>query len=312
MIKYCPPLFEFPAMSIGWSELHFVYSWNRTNRYLALPDYICYNEQRCAISQSNIRFTKISEPSTTLSCELSHVRDFRGNWLFQIGFIRTRMQKLCSLATDAKENHCPENIQFQCGNKCLSKHRLRNNIPDCIDSFDELNYNNSCALNQKHRLTCTSNITGIEKVVCLPMTIIPQGQLVDCKSRVKLPHFPTLCDGYTEYRELVNKQIETDETNCEAWQCNNQYTRCDGIWNCQNGADETECFHSICNGLLGHPCLLRNTAEFICLPIANVSDGIVDCLGGIDEQQPCRKIKNERSGYRCLTNRTDNKQFANE
>jgi hypothetical protein len=312
MIEYCPPLFEFPAMSIGWSELHFVYSWNRTNISSFLPNYVCYNEQRCAISQSNIRFRKISEPSTVLACEPSNIKGFSGNWFPQVNFIRTRMQRQCSLATNIKEDICLANTQFRCDNKCLSKHRLGDHNRDCRDLSDDLKYTGSCNLNHKHRFTCTSNLTGIERVECVPIVATLSVLSNNCKIRVKLPHFPTLCDGYIEYKELVNKHIETDETNCEAWQCDNQYTRCDGVWNCQNGADEAQCFHPICNGLVGHPCLLIDTAEFICLPIANVSDGIVDCLGATDEQQACRKLLDGSIGYRCSTNRTDNKQFANE
>ena len=36
-------------------------------------------------------------------------------------------------------------------------------------------------------------------------------------------------------------KIETDETECEQWECNNIYTHCDEIWNCPNGEDEIGC-----------------------------------------------------------------------
>jgi hypothetical protein len=309
MIEYCPPLFEFPAMPIGWSQVHFVYSWNRTNIYSTLPNYICYDEQHCANNQSNIRFTKLSDSSTILSCQLSNISDFQGNWQSQVKFIRNYMHTQCSLTTNGKENNCLENTQFRCGNKCLSKNRLLDYFPDCPDRIDE-KYTDSCALNHQHRLKCIYDIAGNETTQCLPNAWFGNGN--GCKNIVKLPHFPTLCDGYKEYDENINGQIETDETNCEEWQCDNQYTRCDGVWSCRNGADEAQCFHPICNGSHGHPCLLLNTTELICLPTANADDGIVDCLGATDERQACRNLLNGKTGYRCLTNRTDNKQIANE
>ena len=55
--------------------------------------------------------------------------------------------------------------------------------------------------------------------------------------------FPTICDGFQELlsNHDIQNQNETDETECEQWQCNNIYTHCDGIWNCPNGADEIGC-----------------------------------------------------------------------
>ncbi|UJR19304.1 hypothetical protein I4U23_022433, partial [Adineta vaga] len=222
LMEYCPSLFEFPALSVGWSDLHFIYGWNRTNTSLGYPNYVCYNERRCSISQLNIYFKKKSE-----------------------------------------------------------------------------------SLNLKHRLACTFDIAENKQVKCLRIiNVLPQSRMI-CTDDLEIPHFPTLCNGLTEFEENI-------ETNCEMWQCDNQYTRCDGIWNCPNGEDENNCFHEICNGSIGQPCLLLYTAKYICLPIANISDGIVDCIGATDEQQACRNIEERVGKYRCLTNRTDNKQFANE
>lgn len=311
MLDYCPELFEFPAMSIGWSQLHFVYSRNRISIYPTFPDYICYDKWHCPTSQSDIHFTKISDPSLSLSCTHLNRSDFPKSWLLQIKSIRSQMHRQCSLNADADGNYCPENTQFKCGNKCLSKHRLVDQLNDCLNSIDEQR-NDSCTLNHKHRLTCTNNITGTEITKCFPNTMIFMGNRENCRSRVKLPHFPTLCDGYVTYREKVGQDMETDETHCERWLCDNQYTRCDGIWNCRNGADEAQCFHPVCNGSRGHPCLLRNTSALICLAIENINDGIIDCLGATDEQQACRNLQSGRTSYRCLINNTVDKQLTNE
>ena len=312
MVEYCPPLFEFPAKSIGWKDLHLVYSWNQTQRLANSPDYICYDAQYCAHPHMNtIHFTKLSNTSLTLSCETTNVNDLRGNWFVQVKSIQKHMQKQCSLTKTIKETKCLENIQFECGHKCLSKYRLLDNFVDCPDRIDEI-YNQSCSLNLKHRFNCTSKKTGIEITTCRPQTNLMDGMTDECRSKIKLPDFPTLCDGYLSYDEQIDQHIETDETNCEEWQCNNQYTRCDGVWNCVDGADETQCFNSICNGTSGHPCLTLDTNKFICLPVSRIHDGIVDCLGAIDEQKTCRESKSERPMFRCLTNSTKLQQLSNE
>jgi len=298
-------------MSFGWAQLHFVYSWNRTNRSPNLPDYICYDERYCSFPEIDIRFVKTSDPSVVLSCQFSNITNLRGDWFTQSKLLRQYMHSRCSLGIAIKEMNCLEQSQFQCDNKCFSKYRLVNNLRDCDDGSDEL-YNNSCSLNDQHRLRCTSHITGVEKTKCIIKTSILAGQQNDCKSDVKLPHFPTICNGYIDYSEKHGTLTQTDETDCEEWQCDNQYTRCDGVWNCRDGADEAKCFHPICHGIRGHPCLLIDTLEFKCLLFSQANDGIVDCLGATDEQHICRTFWERRSGYRCSPNSSHSIQFGNQ
>ncbi|UJR19398.1 hypothetical protein I4U23_022528 [Adineta vaga] len=125
--QYCPTLFEFPASSIGWNQLYFIYSWNRTGIGLYRPNYICFNEHSCA-----------------------------------------------------------------------------NTLLDCREGFDE-KFTNGCVLNDKHQ-------------------------------------------------------------------------------------DEAQCSQDVCNGIIGHPCLLPDTLEFICLPINRSNDGIIDCLGATDEPYLCKNF----------------------
>ncbi|UJR19419.1 hypothetical protein I4U23_022549 [Adineta vaga] len=305
IIKYCWPLFEFPASSIGWSDLHFVYGWNRTK-------HICYNEQRCSTSQTNFRFKKISDPSIILSCESSSIDNPTNGWLRQVRSSQRHTYGQCSFAIDVNDNFCSEKTQFRCGRKCISKYRIGDRRFDCSDLSDEILYKDTCNLNLKYRVRCKSDDPDSKGIVCIPSISISTMGENNCGQNGKLPHFPTLCNGYVEHTEYRNQRTETDEDNCEAWLCDNQYTRCNGIWNCPNGEDENNCFHEICNGSIGQPCLLLYTAQFICLPAANISDGIVDCIGATDEQQACRNILNGQTGYRCLTDRSDNKQFSNE
>ena len=310
MNEYCPPLFEFPAKSLAWKQAHFVYSWNQTSTMPYTPDYICYNEETCSISQPILYFTKLSESSVILACEIPNAGKYRGHWTFQLDTLRIQMIEQCSLNINGRKD-CSATNQFQCGNKCISKHRLVDGLFDCPNRIDE-EYNESCALNHKHRLTCARNRAGPPVIKCIPNTNLVMGLTSDCKSNIQLPHFPTLCDSYIDYRENINGRIETDETNCEQWQCDNQYTRCDGIWNCPNGEDETRCFHPVCRELIGHPCLLHNTTEFVCLSMAYINDGIIDCYGGTDEQSVCRRVIGEGTAFLCLPNGTNNQQLTDQ
>ncbi|CAF4510148.1 unnamed protein product, partial [Rotaria sp. Silwood2] len=104
-------------------------------------------------------------------------------------------------------------------------------------------------------------------------------------------YFQTVCDGVIDlllFPILINGQKHTDETECDMWQCNNSYTRCDGNWNCFNGAGEVNCPPSKCP-LFEHMCVSPLNNSLICLPIEKAGDGNVDCLGALDERQLCRR-----------------------
>ncbi len=282
-----------------------MFSWSETNTSDRTDLYVCYDAEFCVTSQSNIHFVKLSESSSSrnLSCQLESFFNYQRSWNTIVRNFRRNTNERCSSIINRTENDCLDTIQFQCGNKCLSKHRLVDYFKDCYDNFDE-QYNDSCALSDQYHRTCRDLEPGTNIMRCIPPVILRNSLEEFCKSTVRLPHFPTLCDGYEDYTE----ETETDETNCEKWQCDNQYTRCDGIWNCRNGADETRCSNPICNEIRGHPCILANTTELICLPVANADDGKIDCLGATDERHLCKESSLKTYGYRCM----DNKQIANE
>jgi hypothetical protein len=316
--KYCPSLFEFPAQPINWGDIHFFYSWNRTSTERFIPDYVCYNEQICGSLSSlpPIYVTLISENSTVLACQPADLFPFtpKLRWDEQLNVLRNIVRFRCSTSADEKRNSCSEPTQFRCGKKCLSKHRLVDYIPDCVDHSDE-NFNSSCSLNQKHRKTCTpkdistSTKYGVHCVLPTFANLIGGGS--KCAEQRQPFHFSIICDGFVEYEKIINGQRETDEMHCNEWQCDNQYTRCDGIWNCRNGADDAQCSHPVCKNIIGHPCLLPNASELICLPLSRTDDGKFDCLGGTDERYTCRTEYGDYE-YRCWNNHSDNKALTYE
>lgn len=63
--------------------------------------------------------------------------------------------------------------------------------------------------------------------------------IVDIRKNVV---FQYVCDGFVDLSaKLIDGRNETDESECEQWECDNIYTHCDDTWNCLNSADELDC-----------------------------------------------------------------------
>jgi hypothetical protein len=115
--------------------------------------------------------------------------------------------------------------------------------------------------------------------------------------------FQTICDGFIE---LIPVNIDgRNETECEQWECNNIYTHCNDVWNCQNGEDERNCIsYSTLNcSLTHHLCVSPETNQFMCLSNEKINDGNPDCLGGIDEPTLCRRYSASEHFY-CRNQRS--------
>ena len=307
MKTYCPPLFAFPAQPIAWSDIRILYSWERAVSDGANLNYICFNDRFCDPWLTSITILEMNNSTTRLTCQVlsqTNFGSYSSSWASEMYRIGWGFRTYCALTIADLEKECPESTHFRCGKKCLSKHRLVDTMIDCVDRSDET-YNDSCALNQKHRIRCMPLTNNLYADQCVPEVVgWHTFAAVQCNRIRNLPHFPTLCDGYVEYTVIINGTIETDETNCEEWLCDNQYTRCDGIWNCRNGADEIHCSRALCNNKDAHPCFLWNSSQPICLPISRANDGVIDCMGATDERYLCadqipQENEMERTRYRC-------------
>lgn len=235
----------------------------------------------------------------------------------------TLLADLYRLFRTCSSYHQPSSISnysnlYVCTNssKIISRHRLLDQINDCWHVDDE-SYTESCSLSiPNHRFQC--NIT--DRTVCLARVRV-NDDVDDCNDRSdersfyddqredpweEEISFTKTCDGFTEVSPpiLIDGRNETDETECGYFPCNNTYTRCDGIWNCFDGADEINCEWPPMCPLMHHWCLSPVDGNYTCLHINRVNDGIVDCFGATDEVGFCREkcIKGICPSYRHLNN----------
>jgi hypothetical protein len=271
------PVFHGHILFGYWTKTVYYY---RTVRTTIIPDFLCYDVQRCPFFPYDFKidnYTCIDSRKIGLT-KWDYIREFFGQCL--------------TIDQNGNETHCVHPSLFHCPNtsKCISKHRLVDGISNCYEKIDETD-NDSCQLNDKHRFRCSSENKCISRILVGDNFNNWYGKEDEMIPMYNKLFYKNLCNGYTHHLPiLVNEQNETDETNCEQWPCNNQYTRCDGAWTCLNGADELNCNPlSKCYPNY-HECISPTTFDIICLPLNQSNDGKMDCLGGTDEREHCRNL----------------------
>ncbi len=317
----CPSLFVFPEHPIVYGHIMFVHTNERPQNRESVrkPMYLCYNKHLCP------KLFRVQNSSNDITCtDLHHLNVPGVKYGKYRNFIRGIVEifRQCP-SIDVIENTslCLNTGLFVCRDvpNCFSKHRLVDGIDDCNVPNDELG---SCSVNHTHRFHCTS-----ESNRCIsPFSV--HNQYDDCiggedemaeadvrqhtKNYVPLQ---ILCDGFEEYSINKGKKFieadETDETHCDLWPCDNQYTRCNLYYNCSNGADEAGCPWTSCPPK--HlPCIDPISKNMTCLPLALVNDNISHCLGSSDERYMCRTLEtwslpnarykcwNESNEYACI------------
>ncbi|CAF1533816.1 unnamed protein product [Adineta steineri] len=261
---------------------------------LGTPDFICYDQKRCPFFIPTL---------TVENYTCMHIN--ASNWLFNSDFYEPFVS--CNqLFESTNDTHCPHSTMLRClgTNKCISKRRIMDGISDCYSDFDESLSANSCALNDTDRFQC------ISEQKCLRPTLV-NDRTAHCVGKedefvqdsiithIRQLHFSAICDNWIDMLNLTN---ETDETLCgEQWQCVNQYTRCNSVWNCPKGIDEINCSSSFMCPADHHPCFFRKNETMGCLHMRYAEDGIVDCLGATDERSYCKSQnpKDSFKSYRC-------------
>ncbi|CAF4055904.1 unnamed protein product [Adineta steineri] len=295
-VKDCPPAFIAPTFPVWDGHVRFGYFSNATsvNIFGYEPDFVCYNKELCpflipTFTLDNHTCLHYDRLNLTLSDTVYDI--FRAcNQLFQ-----NDKESICQDSTTT--------VRCLGINKCISKRRIMDGFADCYNAFDESIAANSCELNDKHRFQCTS------EQKCLSLLLVNDGN-AQCTGKedeaflngiaVTIDHLPfsSFCNNWVDIVPIAN---ETDETHCEQWPCVNQYTRCNGAWQCPKGIDEINCLSKFQCPANHHPCLSPQSRKMDCLHINRIEDGIIDCLGSTDERSHCRlqQPENEFMRYRC-------------
>ncbi len=296
--KDCPPIFDFPNGFRLYGHVRLLYTNNNTvliDSNSIIPAYVCYEKNLCDFLSPTINLTISNNETVTCrrfqELNLIHEGYVLGQTIFEL-------QKLFHACYSIDNSIFCENETtslFHCPNsrKCISKHRLLDAVRDCGGDEDE-SYGDSCDLNDKYRFKCEVDGRCIVSALvrdnghdCAEDTDEKDQTIQAYEKQIS---FQTLCDGFVELAPLmINGSEETDETDCEHWLCNNTYTRCDGFWNCPNGADEVNCHSMPICPPSEHICISTITHNITCLPIDKANDDKFDCFGGTDERYYCRK-----------------------
>ncbi|CAF1474327.1 unnamed protein product [Rotaria sp. Silwood1] len=205
---------------------------------------------------------------TTFTCYV-HLQCNRGSALSCLDWSEICDEKIDCIDGGHDEEYCWQLEINDCGNdeyrcnieQCIPYAFFRDDslIPNCLDAFDEV------SKFQDKRDNCDKSEPTF---ACEDVTI---------------------CDGYTELIPITINGL--NETECEQWQYNNTYTRCDDFWNCLYRADEIDCdsLSLLACSLHHHIFLSTETKRLTYLSIEKANDGKIDCFGAIVEPKFCRE-----------------------
>ena len=283
-LEQCESLFQFPTVPVQF-QVYFLYKDLPLRINLGkglMPDYICYNEELCdSFTPDFFHGDHACLDATELIFTLDSIRNTWDELMLLIG----ERFRLCSTfyPTSQEEiNYAAYPSLYNCENslKWISKHRILDEIIDCFKEDDE-NFNKSCELNDRYRVTC------LDQTKCWSPLVRSEACLLNDVTDPDKVQFSTFCDRIETYYHDSNGRNYSDEYGCGDWSCDNIYTRCDGFWSCDDGRDEQNCGRTKC--IAGtFACISPDDYKVFCLNSSRVNDKVVDCLGALDEQTKCR------------------------
>ncbi|UJR07367.1 hypothetical protein I4U23_011653 [Adineta vaga] len=265
---------KFPDIPVLFGHVRFLYfrktidNFNRT--FVLKPDYVCYDEQLCD-------FLKPTFPHKGLTCRYGNETGLDSNvklttWKSLIDSIKPYFIG-CKTQHHQSINSSHYSSLYHCKNssKYISKYRLVDGIYDCFLKDDEQAFELSCSLNQTFRFQCSNEKQCrsplVSRNICSSSKEINPNEIL----------FYQICDRIIDLPLiLINGQYHSDETDCEHWQCNNIYTRCDGFRNCLDGKDENNCTEPIILRYFLF-CISPENFSLMCLPADPINNGIIDC-----------------------------------
>lgn len=311
----CSDMFFFPSLPIIFTDIYFAYMKNDFQigtSVVNTPFYVCFSQSRYNFSN----FTTIIFNNTACfdakiilrySFEYRLVIDL---YIASIVELYKAFQKY-HLIYNYTTEICNRSSMYQClhSSKCISLSRLMDTYYDCpyMDDENFTQINSEKVIKQLNKTHFKCPKTGryihpslVENNDCdcsIDSRLCEDGYLNITYLNTHIV-FQPICDGFVDKSpELINDRNETDETECEQWKCNNTYTRCNNVWNCPNGADETGCksYSTLNCSSKEHFCVRLDTYEFTCLSIEKANDGNIDYLGASDESKMCaRGFQKER------------------
>ncbi|CAF1500164.1 unnamed protein product [Adineta ricciae] len=325
--KTCPDMLYVPNVPVFFGHIYTAYKKDDIQSIddYTLP-YLCSNRSfhfgsLDLISDVSMKNTKCFKISRFDDWWTKHGSTWYFRYFLPITDIYNQLKEMNPII-NFPVNRCNQSNIYQCRNssKCISFHRLINDISDCPYFDDEdisENTNSQLFVRLKHKFyKCHFTnryilLTAIEDGKCDCGYLDKSFCEDESKYKtfvLKTISFQTICDHFHElYPVTIDGQKQTDESECEQWECDNIYTHCDGIWNCFDGKDENNCdsfsdFFS-CSSQY-RICVTRDTSEFTCLPMSQMNDGEVDCLGGTDEKKLCQfdSSGTDIGGFQCMIN----------